>query len=68
MEKALADGGVEIGEVDYVNAHGTSTKINDETETLALRSLFKSHADSLLVSSTKSMTGHLLGLQEQQRP
>lgn len=61
MERALADGGVSLSEVDYVNAHGTSTKINDETETLALRSLFKSHANNLLVSSTKSMTGHMLG-------
>lgn len=61
MERALDDAGVDLNEVDYVNAHGTSTKINDETETLAIRSLFKSHADNLLVSSTKSMTGHLLG-------
>lgn len=61
MKKALADGEVDLAEVDYVNAHGTSTKINDETETAALRSLFKSHADNLLVSSTKSMTGHMLG-------
>ena len=61
MKKALADGEVDLAEVDYVNAHGTSTKINDETETAALRSLFKGHADNLLVSSTKSMTGHMLG-------
>lgn len=61
MEKALFDGGVKAFDVDYVNAHGTSTKINDETETLAIKQVFKEHASKLLVSSTKSMTGHLLG-------
>lgn len=61
MRDALADAGVELEDVDYVNAHGTSTPANDATETAALRSLFGPHADDLLVSSTKSMTGHTLG-------
>lgn len=61
MENALFDGGVKFSEVDYVNAHGTSTKINDEVETKAIKLAFKEHAKHLLVSSTKSMTGHMLG-------
>ncbi|NYN25710.1 beta-ketoacyl-[acyl-carrier-protein] synthase II, partial [Salmonella enterica subsp. enterica serovar Typhimurium] len=48
-------------EVQYINAHGTSTPYNDEFETLAIRSVFKEHADKLLINSTKSMTGHMLG-------
>ncbi len=61
MQLALADGGVLPEEVDYVNAHGTSTELNDKTETLALKKVFGSHAKTLAISSTKSMTGHLLG-------
>ncbi len=61
VELALADADIDPVEVDYVNAHGTSTKINDETETKALKLVFKNHAEKLLVSSTKSMTGHMLG-------
>ena len=61
MQAALDDAGVEPSAVDYVNAHGTSTRYNDKLETLAIRKCFGSHARSLAISSTKSMTGHLLG-------
>ncbi len=58
---ALRDAGIEKTEVDYINAHGTSTKYNDKFETLAVKNVFGPHASKLLMSSTKSMTGHLLG-------
>ena len=58
---ALDDAGVAPQTVDYVNAHGTGTRLGDRAETVALRSCFGSHASKLAVSSTKSMTGHLLG-------
>jgi 3-oxoacyl-[acyl-carrier-protein] synthase II len=58
---ALKDGEIEPTEVDYINAHGTSTKYNDEFETAAIKDVFGAHAYKLVVSSTKSMTGHLLG-------
>ncbi len=61
MRRALNDAGVAVEEVDYINAHGTSTPYNDRTETLAIKSLFGQHAHNLRISSTKSMTGHLLG-------
>jgi len=61
MQAALRDAAVEPDEVDYVNAHGTSTSLNDRVETLALKSVFGPAASKLAVSSTKSMTGHLLG-------
>jgi 3-oxoacyl-[acyl-carrier-protein] synthase II len=61
MKMALRDAGSEPQEVDYINAHGTSTKYGDELETLAIKTVFREHAYSLAVSSTKSMTGHLLG-------
>jgi 3-oxoacyl-[acyl-carrier-protein] synthase II len=61
MSMALHDAGVEPSMVDYINAHGTSTKYGDELETAAIKSVFKERAHKLAVSSTKSMTGHLLG-------
>jgi 3-oxoacyl-[acyl-carrier-protein] synthase II len=61
MAMALRKGGIEPSSVDYINAHGTSTPINDPTETLGVKSLFGEHAYKLAMSSTKSMTGHLLG-------
>ena len=61
MEMALADGGAKPEDVDYINAHGTSTHLNDAGETAAVKTVFGPHAYQLAMSSTKSMTGHLLG-------
>ncbi|HEX2865967.1 MAG TPA: beta-ketoacyl-ACP synthase II [Ignavibacteriales bacterium] len=61
MKEAVRDGGIELTDVDYINAHGTSTPYNDLNETLAIKTLFGEHAYKMIISSTKSMTGHLLG-------
>jgi len=61
MQVAIKDAGLNPENVDYINAHGTSTPLNDLYETQAIKSLFGEHAKKLIVSSTKSMTGHMLG-------
>lgn len=61
MQIALDDAGIKYDEIDYINAHGTSTPMNDLSETIAMKTVFKSHVKKMPVSSTKSMTGHLLG-------
>lgn len=61
MEMALKDGNVAIEDVGYINAHGTSTQLNDKTETEAIKTVFGAHAYKLKVSSIKSMIGHSLG-------
>jgi len=61
LRSALQDGDVKPEAVDYINAHGTATPLNDKSETIAVKEVFGAHAHNLLMSSTKSMTGHLLG-------
>lgn len=61
MTDALADAGLNYTQIDYINAHGASTPLNDKTETAAIKLAFKEHAYKLCVSSTKSYMGHLLG-------
>ena len=61
MAMAIADAGIQAEEVDYINAHGTSTHLNDAGETAAVKTVFGDHAHKLAMSSTKSMTGHMLG-------
>ncbi len=61
MQKALDDANLSVNDIDYINAHGTSTPFNDKTESAAIASLFGDHTKKLKVSSTKSMVGHALG-------
>jgi len=61
MRNSLRDAGIDPSQVDYINAHGTSTEVGDRAETVAIKRAFGEHAYKLAVSSTKSMTGHLLG-------
>jgi 3-oxoacyl-[acyl-carrier-protein] synthase II len=61
MKSSLEDAGIAAEEVDYINAHGTSTPLNDAMETNAIKSVFGDHAYKLMVSSTKGVTGHMLG-------
>ena len=61
MKCAMADADCQPSDIDYINAHGTSTPFNDKIETYAIKTAFGEHANNLLISSTKSMTGHLLG-------
>ena len=61
MERAINDASLNLNEIDYINAHGTSTPYNDKNESAAIKALFRDHCNNLKVSSTKSMTGHLLG-------
>ncbi len=61
MRRSISDAGLKPEDIDYINAHGTSTPYNDKFETLAIKKVFGEHAHKVLISSTKSMTGHLLG-------
>lgn len=61
MEFAVKEAGIDPGEVNYINAHGTGTHMNDATETKSIKLTFGEHAKNIAVNSTKSMTGHLLG-------
>jgi 3-oxoacyl-[acyl-carrier-protein] synthase II len=61
MQRAIDEAGVELADIGYINAHGTSTSLNDAYETQAIKTVFGDHASKIMVGSTKSMTGHLLG-------
>ena len=68
MSLAIQSAGARAEDVDYINAHGTSTKLNDACETRAVKSVLGEHARRVMLSSTKSMTGHLLGAPVEWRP
>ena len=68
MKLTLADAGIAPEQVDHINAHGTGTHMNDACETAAIHAVFGEHAKQLTVVSTKSMTGHLLGVRAASRP
>ena len=59
IEQAINDAGIKYDMVDYINAHGTSTPLNDKLETMAIKKVFKEHSYKITISSTKSMVGHL---------
>jgi 3-oxoacyl-(acyl-carrier-protein) synthase len=61
MDWAIKDAGIELEEIEYINAHGTSTKLNDATETMAIKKLFGERAMDIPISATKSMMGHAMG-------
>ncbi len=61
IQATLKDANIQPNDIDYINAHGTSTKLNDKNESIAIKSIFGSHAEKLKISAIKSMTGHLLG-------
>ena len=61
MAGALRDAGIDAGQIGYINAHGTGTAANDKTECAAVANVFGPHADKVMISSTKSMHGHLIG-------
>jgi len=61
MKEAVIDAGIRLEKIGYINAHGTSTQLNDLTETVAIKKAFGEHSKKLAISSTKSMTGHMLG-------
>jgi 3-oxoacyl-[acyl-carrier-protein] synthase II len=61
MRLAIEEAGIKAEDIDYINAHGTSTKVNDKVETQAIKTIFGDHAYKIPISSTKSMIGHLIG-------
>ncbi len=61
FERAIKDANISVKDIDYINAHGTSTHLNDSIETLAVKKVFGDYANSVMISSTKGNTGHLLG-------
>jgi 3-oxoacyl-[acyl-carrier-protein] synthase II len=61
MELSIQDAGIKLDDIDHINAHGTATVANDETETLAIKNLFGAHANKIMISANKSMIGHMWG-------